>query len=915
MKQPAGNIRFKTTYGQISLALFMYVLLTGVLLAVPFDVNKPYASISSLMVMNPWASFIRNLHYWSAQFFLIFSLLHIYDHYRKQRETGLKPGMGFRLSLGILIIFMAMLTGFLLKGDADSLQARQILGSLTVGIPFFGKFLSATLLGKEGSFQLIYVHHIATFTIFLAVIIVEHSRKFWPKAGDFVITFLLLVLVSWLFSAPLHDNLNPTVKGPWYFVGFQEMLHWLSHPEWILLWILLLLVLVYFANSGKKPLTFFSKRTLLIFTVLYLLLTVIGLFFRGEHWQWMVPWQKDYRYSVMHNFKTERVVFQPDFSSAQVVKAPLIQSKKESCVVCHSEVHGFTDAHNPGVIGCFSCHGGNPFATNKNQAHKDMMLIPGNLSNAAQSCGTTGCHPNITRRINTSLMTTLSGMISVDRFVFDEQDNPNLLTDVHHLGHSAADEHLKNLCVRCHLGNPKTKPGPVTEESRGGGCLACHLNYSKSAAKAIATYHPGQNDTALLHFHPSISLHVSNNHCFGCHSRSGRISTNYEGWHETTLMANQMPKGVGFRLVENTRVFKKEPDDVHHALGLDCIDCHNSYELMGDGKRYQHEEDQEDVQCKDCHFTGKPLVTTGRELDAEPAIIAALRFGKITGHHYLTTHKRHHALINTTVKVDIAWLTTKNSGKTFRLKSPAAVCLATAHKDVSCSACHSAWAPSCLGCHNTYDPNEKGYNMITDKEKKGSWVEYTGKYLAELPALGIRQNGDKKEIIPVIPGMILTIDRQSYTHRKHDSLLFRRLFAPVAPHTTATKGRSCKSCHNNPVALGFGKGKLKYITDMKQGIWHFNPAYENNIHDGLPEDAWIGFLKNRTGMVSTRKNVFPFNVTEQKKILTVGACLTCHKENSKVIKESLNDFEKVLQHRSPKCILPVWPKKSKTNIP
>ncbi len=62
-------------------------------------------------------------------------------------------------------------------------------------------------------------------------------------------------------------------------------------------------------------------------------------------------------------------------------------------------------------------------------------------------------------------MSNLSGMISVDRFVFNEQDNPDLLTDVHHLGNSAADEHLRNLCVKCHLDNPKTETGPVTEKA------------------------------------------------------------------------------------------------------------------------------------------------------------------------------------------------------------------------------------------------------------------------------------------------------------------------------------------------------------------------------------------------------------------------------------------------------------------
>mgnify|MGYP000931432687 CR=1 FL=1 len=77
-----------------------------------------------------------------------------------------------------------MISGFLLKGDADSLQARQILESLTLHIPLFGKSLAFSLLGQSGSFQLIYVHHIATFTIFIAIVMVEHSKKTWPPRGS-----------------------------------------------------------------------------------------------------------------------------------------------------------------------------------------------------------------------------------------------------------------------------------------------------------------------------------------------------------------------------------------------------------------------------------------------------------------------------------------------------------------------------------------------------------------------------------------------------------------------------------------------------------------------------------------------------------------------------------------------------------
>jgi len=516
----------KTTFGTYALAMFWLVIISGVVLAIPFDVKDPYLSVSTIMVSNPWASFIRNSHYWSSQFFLILSLIHLYDHFHYKIKIGLKPGIAFRLSLSLLIIFLAMITGFLLKGDADSIQARQILQTLAERIPFVGESLAYSLLGAPDSYQLIYVHHIATFTVFITIAMVEHSRKFWPPTIDFVLSTLGVLMLSYFLSAPLHDNLNPAVKGPWYFVGFQEILHWLQHPVWSLLLFLAVLILVYLSSATAGKTMLISKRSLLIFTGFYAILTIIGLFFRGENWQWTTPWSQEYKYSVLHNFRTPRVAFSPDFGLQEVATSPEIMGRKESCLACHTATHGFTDSHSAEAIGCISCHGGNPFASEKKQSHRNMILIPGNLSTAKLSCGTTQCHPEITERVPTGLMATLSGMISVDRFIFNEQETPDILTSIKELGNSPADEHLRNLCVRCHLGTPKTELGPIDEFNRGGGCLACHLNYSPEAEKALA-----ENKGDLIKAHPEISLKVTNNHCFGCHSRSGRISTNYEGWH------------------------------------------------------------------------------------------------------------------------------------------------------------------------------------------------------------------------------------------------------------------------------------------------------------------------------------------------------------------------------------------------
>ncbi|MBK6336777.1 MAG: hypothetical protein IPF60_13815 [Betaproteobacteria bacterium] len=95
---------------------------------------------------------------------------------------------------------------------------------------------------------------------------------------------------------------------------------------------------------------------------------------------------------------------------------------------------------------------------------------------------------------------------------------------------------------------------------------------------------------------------------------------------------------------------------------------------------------------------------------------------------------------------------------------------------------------------------------------------------------------------------------------------------------------------------------------MSPGVarWTFVPAAPALPQDGLPADAWIPFLGTRTGRVSTRDDVRPFNVEEQRRILTVGACLTCHDERSPPMQRAVRDFKTVVAARRPACLLPSW---------
>jgi hypothetical protein len=184
-----------------------------------------------------------------------------------------------------------------------------------------------------------------------------------------------------------------------------------------------------------------------------------------------------------------------------------VSTISESCLNCHINTKGYSDYHNPELIGCTGCHLGNGAETDKDKSHEGMILIPGNLSDAQETCGK--CHPNELHKVQNSLMTTNSGLVAVDKFIFDEADSPDYHYHITQIKNSASDKHLRDLCANCHLGAQKSEFGAIDELSRGGGCNACHLNYSKAALNDLDNYLTS-NKTQLPQFHPSTDIFVDN---------------------------------------------------------------------------------------------------------------------------------------------------------------------------------------------------------------------------------------------------------------------------------------------------------------------------------------------------------------------------------------------------------------------
>jgi hypothetical protein len=109
------------------------------------------------------------------------------------------------------------------------------------------------------------------------------------------------------------------------------------------------------------------------------------------------------------------------------------------------------------------------------------------------------------------------------------------------------------------------------------------------------------------------------------------------------------------------------------------------------------------------------------------------------------------------------------------------------HERLSCSACHAARAPLCTTCHTSFDAAGKQWDFSAAAETAGRWTESSEGFGAGTPSLGVRGDG---RIVPAIPGMLMSVPAGGDGERKV------RLYAPIEPHSTGTRARSCSSCHS-----------------------------------------------------------------------------------------------------------------------
>lgn len=532
------------------------------------------------------------------------------------------------------------------------------------------------------------------------------------------------------------------------------------------------------------------------------------------------------------------------------------------CLVCHGDIENAT-AGMGFDLDCTFCHGGDPGALDKEFAHVrptlpvfndatvppldydlpyQRFVNPSNLRVAEQTCGL--CHATETREIKKSLMATAAGHYAGGLYqnnvvntktpiygTFANQDQDGVVPT-----HRGAVQGLQDLirydpagdpskigthfaavpgqaCARCHLwSRGKGFRGAVGAEGvyRADGCAACHVLYasdglSRSADRSLSRTQPGHP-----RFH-AITKAVTTEQCLHCHHRGARIGLSFTGLSQ---MPPRLPSGPGVPGTTQERFngdyhfadTNANPPDIHHQLGMHCIDCHTKAESEGDGNLYGHMDQATKIECETCH--GRPgEMPTLQDNDGQP-----LWNLRQVGSDVVLTSKvtgRQHPV--PLVKDVVNPQSPRFNPRAARAMDGHHI---KAQGGLECYACHSAWMPTCYGCHFERDERQMGLNLVTRQQEFGK-VRLDNRVFVTFRRFALGPNSEGR-IAPYVVGCQTIADVTAPDGSKLFDFVMPATangrsglaLNPVNPHTVRGHGdvRTCAECHRSPATLGLGSG-------------------------------------------------------------------------------------------------------------
>jgi quinol-cytochrome oxidoreductase complex cytochrome b subunit len=322
--------------GLVSFFLFVVLTVTGLALMLYYvpHTSAAYRSMLDLRYAVAFGPLLRNAHRWAAHGMVAVVFLHMC---RVFFTAAYKPPREFNWIVGVLLLLLTLalsFTGYLLPWDQLAFWAITVGTSIVGYFPLLGPQARFLLLGGyeigQAALLRFYVLHCLVLPLAMAGLVALHfwrvrkdgglsapahasERRLtsWPHLVFRELVVLLVVLAvvnafALAVDAPLEEIADATrtpnpAKAPWYFLGLQELVHYGAIFGGVVVPTALVLALVALPYVDTRPGgtgTWFARERRLangVFAAValaVLALTVIGTFFRGPNWGWVLPWAR-----------------------------------------------------------------------------------------------------------------------------------------------------------------------------------------------------------------------------------------------------------------------------------------------------------------------------------------------------------------------------------------------------------------------------------------------------------------------------------------------------------------------------------------------------------------------------------------------------------------------------------------------
>jgi ubiquinol-cytochrome c reductase cytochrome b subunit len=221
--------RFWKLLPGLFLAALLLCLGSGVVLAFQYrPMGNVFQNVEEITTLVPFGFFFRRLHYASGHVCVILALVHVLRFFFNRGFTRFSVSSWTRLTTGLAVCLLILLTGFILKADEEARMAGAVLRNLVGSLPLIGPAASAVVIGEgEAIFFLPYLHHCFVLPTALFVLLRGHVRQWLPRPATLAVAALLLGAWSVFAPMPLPVTaraMPEAATGPWFFLGLQELL-------------------------------------------------------------------------------------------------------------------------------------------------------------------------------------------------------------------------------------------------------------------------------------------------------------------------------------------------------------------------------------------------------------------------------------------------------------------------------------------------------------------------------------------------------------------------------------------------------------------------------------------------------------------------------------------------------------------